>query len=449
MKEKTPDFFNNSSSSFSEHKLLSPLADRMRPTSIEDLLGQEHILSKGKPLRRIIELDRIPSMVFYGPPGVGKSSIVNIIASKTKSEYININAVLSSIADIRASSKKAESNLQMSGKKTILFIDEIHRFNKSQQDALLPVVENGLITLIGSTTQNPYFYLNNALLSRVMLFEFKPLSDEDIKKSLLHALEHDKILSEDKTEIEDGALELIIKSSLGDIRKALTYLEMAFLSLEILDDNASKPIITFDTVKEVVSRQNIQYDRDGDEHYNIISAFIKSVRGSDVDAALHYLARMIESGEDPRYIARRLVVLASEDIGLADPNAINIASSLVNIIDFIGMPEGRIPLSEVTIYLALSPKSNSAYLAIDKALEDIRAGNISAIPNYLKDRHSGSFSREENTDYKYPHDYPYHIVLQEYFYNKSKYYTPVDIGEEREIKKRYDWIDKHIHEKDK
>ena len=419
-----------------------PLAERMRPASIEEVFGQKHILDKNKTLRKMIDNDKITSMVFFGPPGVGKSTVASIIAKKTKSEYIKINAVLSNVAEIRESIKKAEKNLE-NRKKTILFIDEIHRFNKSQQDALLPAVESGSVILIGSTTQNPYFYLNNALLSRIMLFEFRNLGDEDIKEAVLKAINDKRGLGEDDIAVEEESVNLIVRYSHGDVRKAFTYLEASYLATQI-DETKEKLTITEEIVKDVTSKQSMTFDED--EHYNTISAFIKSVRGSDADAAVYYLARMLEAGEDPRYIARRLCILASEDIGLADTNAINIASSLVNIIDFIGMPEGRIPLAEVSIYLALCPKSNSAYNAINKAIRDIRNGELYSIPNYLRDNHSASFDKKSNEEYKYPHDYAYHIAKQDYLEKgiKKEYYKPADIGEERELKKRYEWIIKHI-----
>ena len=420
-----------------------PMAERMRPTSIEEVFGQKHILSENKTLRKMIDKDKITSMVFFGPPGVGKSTVASIIAKKTKSEYIKLNAVLSNVSEIREAIKKAEKNLTNS-KKTILFIDEIHRFNKSQQDALLPAVENGTVILIGSTTQNPYFYLTNALLSRIMLFEFRNLEDSDIKEAILKAVSDKRGLGENDIAIEDLAVDLIVKYSHGDVRKALTYLEAAFFVTQI-DETKEKLTITEDTVKDVTSKQTLNFDED--EHYNTISAFIKSVRGSDPNAAIYYLARMLESGEDPRYIARRLCILASEDIGLAEPKAMNIVSSLIGIVDFIGMPEGRIPLAEATIYLALCPKSNSAYKAIDSAIRDIRNGELYSIPNYLKDNHSASFDKKSEEEYKYPHDYPYHIVRQNYLEKgiKKNYYQPVDIGEERELKKVYEWIIKHIN----
>lgn len=419
-----------------------PMAERMRPTSIDEVYGQKHILSENKTLRKMIDKDKITSMVFFGPPGVGKSTVASIIAKKTKSEYIKLNAVLSNVSEIREAIKKAEKNLTNS-KKTILFIDEIHRFNKSQQDALLPAVENGTIVLIGSTTQNPYFYLTNALLSRIMLFEFRNLEDSDIKEAILKAIEDKRGLGESDIAVENEAIDLIVKYSHGDVRKALTYLEAAFFVTQI-DETKEKLTITEEIVKDVTSKQILNFDED--EHYNTISAFIKSVSGSDTNAAIYYLARMLESGEDPRYIARRLCILASEDIGLAEPEAINIASSLINIIEFIGMPEGRIPLAEVTIYLSLCPKSNSAYKAIDSAIRDIRNGELYSIPNYLKDKNSASFDKKSEEEYKYPHDFPYHIVKQDYLEKgiKKNYYNPVDIGEERELKKVYEWIMKHI-----
>nr|WP_242003657.1 replication-associated recombination protein A [Brachyspira aalborgi] len=436
MKDPMFDFIENDNS-------FLPMAERMRPTSIDEVYGQKHILSENKTLRKMIDKDKITSMVFFGPPGVGKSTVASIIAKKTKSEYIKLNAVLSNVSEIREAIKKAEKNLANS-KKTILFIDEIHRFNKSQQDALLPAVENGTIILIGSTTQNPYFYLTNALLSRIMLFEFRNLEDSDIKEAILKAITDKRGLGENDIAVENEAIDLIVKYSHGDVRKALTYLEAAFFVTQI-DETKEKLTITEEIVKDVTSKQILNFDED--EHYNTISAFIKSVRGSDTNAAIYYLARMLESGEDPRFIARRLCILASEDIGLAEPEAINIASSLINIIEFIGMPEGRIPLAEVTIYLSLCPKSNSAYKAIDSAIRDIRNGELYSIPNYLKDNNSASFDKKSEEEYKYPHDFPYHIVKQDYLEKgiKKNYYNPVDIGEERELKKVYEWIMNHIN----
>ncbi len=425
-------------------KGLAPLADRMRPQILDELIGQEHLVGKNAILRRMIETDRISSIILFGSPGIGKSSLANIITKTTKSQYIQLNAVLSNISDIRSSIKKGEANLGL-GKKTILFIDEIHRFNKTQQDALLPALENGSIILIGSTTQNPYFYLTNALLSRVTLFELKELTENNIVSAIHFAIKSDRGLGGYDFLIEENAIEFIAKSALGDIRKALSYLEMAFMSVE-LDDSNNKPTITIDTVKEVTQKQGLKYDGTGEEHYNIISAFIKSIRGSDSDAAIYWLARMIESGEDPRFIARRLSIIAAEDVGLAEPNALNIVSSMINVIDFIGMPEAIIVLGEVTVYLALCPKSNSTYNAINTALADVRGGAIYPVPDHLKDTHSASIDKKQNNAYKYAHDYPYHIVKQTYLSDnvEKSYYTPGDLGEEKLFKQRYEWIKKHF-----
>ncbi len=427
-----------------KNKDLSPLADRMRPNTLDEMVGQTHLIGRNAVLRRMIETDRISSLVFFGCPGIGKSTLANIITKTTKSEYIQLNAVLSNIAEIRSSIKKGETNLKL-GKKTILFIDEIHRFNKTQQDALLPAVENGSIVLIGSTTQNPYFYLTNALLSRVTLFGLKDLTNDDIKKSIENAIKDKRGLGEYDIVIDNMAIDLIVKNALGDVRKALTYLELAFLSVE-LDDSNDKPTITVDTIKEVTQNQGLKYDGTGEEHYNIISAFIKSVRGSDANAAIYWLARMLESGEDPRFIARRLAILASEDIGLSEPNALNVVSSMISIVDFIGMPEALIVLSEVTVYLALCPKSNSAYNAINMALADVRNGEIYEVPNHLKDSHSAGLDKRQNAEYKYAHDYQYHIVKQNYLPDgiNKKYYEPGELGDEKLLKQRFEWMKKHI-----
>ncbi|MBI4979061.1 MAG: replication-associated recombination protein A [Spirochaetes bacterium] len=412
----------------------------MRPTTLADMVGQEHIISAGKPLRRMIETDRIVSLVFFGPPGTGKSTLAHIIAESTKSEYIRINAVLSNVAELRASLRHGEENARR-GKKTILFIDEIHRFNKSQQDALLPAIEAGTVILIGSTTQNPYFYLTNALLSRVMLFPFKAIEDEAIERFVRSALADTRGFSGTVT-ITDSAVKLIVSSALGDIRKALTYLEFAVLASGMNDEAAEA--VTDDIVREVVQQKALRYDRDGDEHYDTASAFIKSVRGSDPDAALYYLAVMLESGDDPRFIARRLSILAAEDIGLADPSALSVAASAFTIVELIGMPEAALVLSECTIYLALAPKSNSATIAVGKAMADVKAGNVSPVPNYLRDSHSSVFDRKDPEGYRYPHNFPHHIVAQAYTTDAKKYYEPQDMGFEKELKKRHEWIIRHI-----
>ncbi|MEK6793471.1 MAG: replication-associated recombination protein A [Spirochaetota bacterium] len=413
----------------------------MRPRTLADMAGQSHILGEGKPLRRLIERDILTSLIFHGPPGTGKSTLAAIIAERTHCAYLRINAVLSNVAELRDAIRTGEKNLR-AGKKTILFIDEIHRFNKGQQDALLPSLEAGTVILIGSTTQNPYFYLTNALLSRVMLFAFKELSDDDVRSSVMRAISHADGLGNEKVAIDDDAVTAIVKAALGDVRKALTYLEFAFLASVMDEDRGTA--VTRDIVSEVVQKKALRYDRDGDEHYDVISAFIKSIRGSDPHAAVHYLARMLESGEDPRFIARRLSILAAEDIGLADPNALTVAASAFTLVDLVGMPEASLILSECALYLALSPKSNSAYRAINKALTEVRAGDVPAVPNYLKDSHSSERDKNGPGEYKYPHNFPYHIVAQEYLSKNASYYDPADIGFEKELKKRYEWIMKQL-----
>lgn len=426
-----------------ESDFTAPLADRMRPRNLDEFIGQKHILGSAKPLRRMIERDLLSPLIFHGPPGTGKSSAAGIITNKTNSAYIRMNAVLSNVKELREAVKQGEANAR-NGKRTILYLDEIHRFNKSQQDALLPALEAGSVILIGSTTQNPYFYLNNALLSRVNLFAFKPLEEEDILQAIEAALaDGERGLAGDNLIVDEQAKTFIAKSACGDLRRALSLLEFAALSVGVneLDEG---PHIDLDMLKDIAQKAALQYDGGGDEHYDIISAFIKSVRGSDPDAAVYYLAQMIESGEDPRFIARRLAILAAEDVGLAEPNALNVAASTVSIVDFIGMPEGRIPLSECTIYLSLCPKSNSAYLAVDKAIADVKEGKLSPVPNHLRDRHSGAFDKGADTSYLYPHDYPYHVVKQSYMTHESSYYRPQELGAEKTFKQRHEWIRRNI-----
>lgn len=419
-----------------------PLAERMRPQTLADFVGQEHIIGADKPLSRMINKDQLHSMIFYGLPGTGKSTLASLIAKDTKSEIISINAVLSNVAELREAIKIGTLNFQQ-GITTILFIDEIHRFNKSQQDALLPSIEKGYIILVGSTTQNPIFYLNNALLSRVMLFNFKAIEDKSIVELLQKCLTNqEQGLGKNQVIIDNSLLELIAASSNGDVRKALTYLEIAYLSADTVD--GLQTIISAEVVSEVIQRKNLRFDRDGDEHYDIISAFIKSVRGSDPDAAIYYLALMLKSGEDPRFIIRRLCILASEDIGLAEPEAMNIASSALNIVTLIGMPEAKFTLAECTIYLALCPKSNSARNAIMKAEKEIDSGILLNVPNYLRDKNSSYFEKSLPAKYKYAHDYPVHVVKQKYLEKSRKYYEAGDLGSEKEIKKRQKWLEENI-----
>ncbi len=432
-----PDLPFNEFETADKSDFTAPLAERLRPRLIEDLVGQNHILGTDKPLRRMIERDLLCSMVFYGPPGTGKSTLASIIAGRTKSSYIRINAVLSNIKELREAVRAGEMNLKQ-GRKTILFIDEIHRFNKSQQDALLPSVEAGAVILIGSTTHNPYFYLNNALLSRVSLFQFKGVEDSEIKRCLKRAIAEENIAGcSGKIVISDNAVNMIIKASSGDIRRALSFLEFAFLSGI---NKGSDFCISDEIVTEIVCRKNLKYDND--EHYDIISAFIKSVRGSDPDAAVYYMALMLESGEDPRFIARRLAVLAAEDIGLAEPDALSVVASTITVVDFIGMPEAQIVLSECTIYLSLCPKSNSAVNAVFRARKEISGGLIMSVPGHLRNRGP---EKEEAPEYKYAHDYPYHVVKQNYLEKPRTYYEPGNLGAEKKLKERLEWIKKNIY----
>lgn len=383
----------------------APLADRMRPDTVDDFLGQTHILGKGKFLNRAILADRISSMIFYGPPGTGKTTLANIIAKRTDMVFEKLSAVTSGVKDIREVMSRAEENLKMNNKRTILFIDEIHRFNKSQQDALLPSVEKGIIILIGATTENPYFEVNKALLSRVMVLELHELSRDDLRRLIDKALkDSERGLASYKVNLDEEAIDYLITTSEGDGRTLLNSLEIGVLSTE----KNSKGIIDIDldTIKSSIQIKTAKYDKDGDEHFNTISAFIKSIRGSDPDATLYWLAKMINAGEDPKFIARRIIISASEDIGNADPNAISIAVAAFNAVNVIGMPEGRIVLSQAAIYMATAPKSNKSYLAIDQALDDIRQKEVGDIPDHLKDGHySGAKKLGKGVGYKNPHNY--------------------------------------------
>lgn len=395
----------------------APLAQRMRPQTLDEILGQQHIIGQGKLLRRAIETDKLSSLIFWGSPGCGKTTIASVIANVTNKFYASLNAVIDGVAELRKITSVAEENLALYGKQTILFIDEIHRFNKGQQDALLPSVEKGLIVLIGATTQNPYFSLNPALLSRSMVFELKPLEAEDIKKILRRACTDVKRgLGAYQLEITQEAIDHLTNCSQGDARVALNGLELAVLS--------SKPnaegvrVIDLAVVEESIQRPAIVYDNTGDEHYDIVSAFIKSMRGSDPDATVYYLARMLDAGEDPLFIARRIIVHAAEDVGLADPRALQVAQSAAAALQFIGMPEGRIILAEAALYVAKAPKSNSAIMAIENALAQVRSGKNGPVPDHLKDSHyAGAKQLGHGIGYQYPHDDPSGWLPQQYLPN--------------------------------
>ncbi len=410
---------------FFNDKRERPLAWRMMPESLEEFCGQQELLGEGKPLRRLIEEDRIVSLILYGPPGTGKTALSRIIARKTRARYISLNAVTSGVKDIRDALVFAKRE------RTILFVDEIHRFNRLQQDALLPHVESGDITLIGASTQNPFFALIPALASRSHIFEFKPLKEEEILVLLERALSSPKGLGEYEISIDRQTLKLIALHASGDARKALNLLELAFLAN--YKEGISPTVITPDRVRESIQTGMLYYDEE--EHYNIISAFIKSMRGSDPDAALYWLARMIESGEDPMFIARRIVICASEDVGNADPQALQVSVAAMQAVEKIGMPEGRIPLAQATLYVATAPKSNASYRAIEAALEAVRNEPLQEVPSHLKDAHyPGAKRLNRGVGYKYPHDFQGHYVPQQYMERQRSFYIPSDQGYEKTIK---------------
>ena len=415
----------------------APLAARMRPTTLEEFVGQEQIVGKDKLLYRAIKGDRLGSLIFYGPPGTGKTTLAKIIANTTKSEFVQINATTAGIKDIKDTVTAAKERLGMFGKKTILFIDEIHRFNKTQQDTLLPHVEDGTLVLIGATTENPYFEVNRALVSRSVIFSLEPLRQKDIASLLRRALaDEEKGLGSYHAKMDEDALDFLSNTANGDARAALNALELAVLTTDPDDDGMIH--ITLSVAEDCIQRRALQYDKGGDNHYDTISAFIKSMRGSDPDAALYYLAKMIYAGEDPKFIARRVVICAAEDVGNADPHALQVAVSAMQAMNFIGMPEGRIPLAQAVTYVSCAPKSNAAYLGIDKALADVRNVQIKGVPPHLRDGHySGSHDLGNAIGYKYAHDYPNHYVEQQYLPDElvgTVYYDMSNNGVERRMK---------------
>lgn len=415
---------------------LKPLAERMRPETLEEYIGQEHLLGKGKMLYRAIVTDNISSAIFYGPPGVGKTTLARIIANTTKADFYELSAVNSGTADVKKVIKEAEDNFKFYSKRTILFIDEIHRFNKAQQDSVLNAVEKGVIILIGATTENPFFEVNNALLSRSMIFELKPLSDEDIRKALNNALISPKGFKGFDIEVEDLVFDYFITNSNGDIRKALNALDMA---VKTSGKAGGKIKITVEDAKECIQRKMTLYDKDGSSHYDVISAFIKSLRGSAPDAAVYYLAKMLDAGEDPVFIARRILVHASEDVGMADSNAIVVAASAMTAAQTIGMPECRINLAHAAIYVACAPKSNAVVSAIDSALSDVRSRRDSGVPPYLMDAHyKGAEKLGHGIGYLYPHSYGGFVEQQylPYSHKNEVYYNPTNNGMESKIKER-------------
>ncbi len=400
----------------------TPLAYRMAPRTLDEYTGQEHILGKGKLLRRAIEADRITSLILYGPPGTGKTAMAKVIANRTKGHFEWLNAAVAGLDDLRKILQSAKAR-RSNGIRTVLFLDEIHRFNKLQQDVLLPDVEEGVITLIAATVENPFFYVNSALVSRSQVFELKPLSEESLLKILAAAVnDKERGLGNLGIVIDDDALRHISRMSDGDARKALSALELAALTTLPGADNSLH--ITLAVAEESIQKKAVVYDKKGDQHYDTISAFIKSMRGSDPDAAVYYLAKMLYAGEDPRFVARRIVICASEDVGNADPMALVIATSALRAVEFVGMPEARIPLAQASIYVATAPKSNACYRAIEAATEDIKNEETMEVPDHLKDSHyPGAKKLGHGEGYKYPHDHGGHVE-QEYLKKKRSYYKP-------------------------
>lgn len=421
-----------------------PLAVRMRPTSLDEVAGQAHLLKPGSPLRRLSSTDGTAgavSVILWGPPGTGKTTLAQAVAASSGRRFVELSAVTAGVRDVRTVMEKAREQADIYGLSTVLFLDEIHRFSKAQQDALLPGVENGWVTLIAATTENPSFSIIAPLLSRSLLLTLQPLTEEDLGMLVDRAVEDPRGLA-GRVRVDGAARAALVRLASGDARRALTALEASVTLAEDEPGSEDVPLVTEELVAIAVDRALLRYDRDGDEHYDVISAFIKSVRGSDVDAALHYLARMIEAGEDPRFIARRIIVLASEDVGMADPQALPLAIAAADAVQFIGMPEGRIPLAEVVVYLALAPKSNASYLAIDAALADVRAGRIGRVPAHLRDAHyPGAKRLGHGKGYRYAHDGEHGVVEQQYPPDElvgRDYYLPTGNGFERETSARVD-----------
>ncbi len=415
----------------------SPLASRLRPTTLDEVVGQQHIIGKDKLLYRAIKADKLSSIIFYGPPGTGKTTLAKVIANTTSAEFKQINATVAGKKDMEEVVNEAKNNLGMYGKKTILFVDEIHRFNKGQQDYLLPFVEDGTIILIGATTENPYFEVNGALISRSVIFELKPLNKDDIKVLINRAVyDKDKGMGAFNAKIDEDALEFLADISNGDARNALNAIELGILTTKASQDGVIH--ITLEIAQECIQKRVVKYDKDGDNHYDTISAFIKSMRGSDPDAAVYYLARMLYAGEDVKFIARRIMICASEDVGNADPQALQIAVSAAQAVERVGMPEARIILSQAVIYVATAPKSNSAIMAIDRAMQLVKEKTTAPVPVYLKDAHyKGASKLGHGEGYKYAHDYPNHYVKQQYLpdgLENEVFYEPSDMGYEKNIK---------------
>jgi putative ATPase len=406
---------------------VAPLAVKMRPRTLDEVVGQQHLLGSNAPLRRLIEGDAPLSIFLWGPPGTGKTTLAMLIARSTQRRFRELSAVTAGVKDVRAVVDEAKRALGETGAQTVLFVDEVHRFSKTQQDALLPSVENRWVTLVAATTENPFFSVISPLLSRSLLLTLEPLTDDDVREVVRRALTDERGLG-GRVTVEPDAEDHLVRLAGGDARRALTALEAAA---------GASDVITLDLLEQAVDKAAVRYDRDGDQHYDVISAFIKSIRGSDVDAAMHYFARMVEAGEDPRFIARRLVVSASEDIGMADPSSLQAAVAAAQALELIGMPEARINLAQAVIHLSLAPKSNAVLAAVDTALADIRAGRTGTVPPYLRDSHypgAKKLGHGSPGGYRYPHDFPGRVVAQQYAPDPvagREYYSPSDLGVER------------------
>ena len=427
----------------------SPLASRMRPTTLDEVVGQKHIIGKDKLLYRAIKADKLGSVIFYGPPVTGKTTLANVIANTTSARFEQINATVAGKKDMEEIVKNAKDSIGMYGQKTILFVDEIHRFNKSQQDYLLPFVEDGTITLIGATTENPYFEVNNALLSRSRIFELKPLEKQDIRELVMRAVyDTEKGMGTYGADITDEAADFLADVANGDARAALNAVELGILTTDKSDDG--KIHITIDVAAECIQKRVVRYDHDGDNHYDTISAFIKSMRGSDPDAAVYYLARMLYAGEDVKFIARRIMICASEDVGNADPNALVVAVSAAQAVERIGMPESQIILSQAAAYVATAPKSNAAYMGIAKAMKTVADTRTMPVPAHLQDRHyKGAEKLGHGLGYKYAHDYPNHYVTQQYLpdgMEGMRFYEPSENGYEKKIREHMEFIKREAGE---
>ena len=422
-----------------QQKQDAPMAARMRPRSFEDFVGQEHIVGPGKVLRRAIEADRVPSVIFWGPPGSGKTTLAHLIARVTNSQFEFISAVAAGVADLRRIVDQAQEQRALYGQHTILFIDEIHRFNKAQQDVILPHVENGTFTLIGATTENPSFEVIAPLLSRCRVFTLRQLSEEEVERIVLRAIgDEESGLGTLRLEMGPGSLKHLVNIANGDARVALNGVETAAYATSPSDDGVRR--LDLSTIEDALQRRSVLYDKGGDQHYDTVSAFIKSVRGSSPDAALYWLGRMIEAGEDPMFIVRRLVILAAEDIGLAEPMALPLAVAAQQAVHFVGMPEGAIPLAEATVYLATAPKSNSSYAALARAMEDVRKSRNEPVPLHLRNAVTGLMAHMGyGKSYKYGHDYEGHFVLQDYLpasVSGRRYYEPSEEGQEKGVAER-------------